>query len=82
VHLTNNLPLAPRLRMRGAIPPLPHVFVAWCLVKPWKNLTLPWKKYKKIMCHGEVICVRHEPHKPLSGFRRDLLLEVNTVNVI
>jgi hypothetical protein len=30
----HNLHLVPRLRMRGAIPSLPHyVFMAWCLVK-------------------------------------------------
>jgi hypothetical protein len=34
--------LVPRLRMRGAIPPLPqYVFMAWCLVKHRDNFTLP-----------------------------------------
>jgi len=26
--------------MRGAIPPLPHVFMSWCLVKHGDNFTL------------------------------------------
>jgi len=33
VKLTTHLLIVPRLRMRGAIPPLPqYVFMAWCLV--------------------------------------------------
>jgi hypothetical protein len=32
VNLTTRLHLVPRLRMRGAVPPLPqYVFMEWCL---------------------------------------------------
>jgi hypothetical protein len=34
VKLTTYFHLVPRIRMRGAIPPLPeYVFTAWCLVR-------------------------------------------------
>jgi len=51
VKLTTHIYIQPRLRMRGAIPPLPHtsswcsallstgVFTAWCLVKHRNNFT-------------------------------------------
>jgi hypothetical protein len=40
VKLSTHLDLMPRLRMRGAIPPLPqYVFMAWCLVKHRNNFT-------------------------------------------
>jgi len=33
VKLTNHLHLMPRLRMRGAIPPLSqYIFKVWCLI--------------------------------------------------
>jgi hypothetical protein len=38
VELTIHLHLVPRLRMPGAIPPLPqYIFMAWCLVKQRDN---------------------------------------------
>jgi hypothetical protein len=41
-----HLHLVPRLRMRGAIPPLPqYVFMACCLVKHRDNFTLPTLNY-------------------------------------
>jgi hypothetical protein len=40
VKLTTHLHLAPRLRMRVAISPIPqYVFMAWCLVKHRDNFT-------------------------------------------
>jgi len=33
MKLTIHLHLAPRLRSRGIMPPLPYLFMAWCLVK-------------------------------------------------
>jgi hypothetical protein len=39
VKLTTRLYLAPRSIMRDAIPPLPNVFMAWCLVKHRDNFT-------------------------------------------
>jgi hypothetical protein len=40
MKLATHLHLVPRLRMRGAIPPLPHyVFMAWFLVKHRDNFT-------------------------------------------
>jgi hypothetical protein len=39
--------------MRGAIHPLPHVFLAWCLVKYRTALPLP----------DQVTCINHDvPH--------------------
>jgi hypothetical protein len=41
--LTTHLHLQPRSRMRGAIPPLlRYVFMAWCLVYPRDDFTLPY----------------------------------------
>jgi hypothetical protein len=38
----HSLHLVPRSRMRGVISPLPqYIFMAWCLVKPRDNFTLP-----------------------------------------
>jgi hypothetical protein len=45
--------LVPRLRLRGAIPPLPQsVFMAWCLVKHRDNFTftLPTNVKSALMC--------------------------------
>jgi len=40
VKLTTHLYLVSRLRMNGAIPPLPqYVFMEWYLVKHWDNFT-------------------------------------------
>jgi hypothetical protein len=39
VKLTTHLHLVPRSRMRGSIPPLANIFVAWCLVKRRDNFT-------------------------------------------
>jgi hypothetical protein len=40
--MTAHLHQVPRLRMRGAIPPLSqYVFMAWCLVKHRDNFTFP-----------------------------------------
>lgn len=33
MKLTTHLHLLPRLRMHGAISPVSHVFVAWCIIK-------------------------------------------------
>jgi hypothetical protein len=39
-ELTTHFPLVPRLRMRGAVPPLPqYAFMAWYLVKQRENFT-------------------------------------------
>jgi hypothetical protein len=43
VKLTTRLRLVWRSRMSAAIPPLhQYVFMAWCLVKPRDNFTLPF----------------------------------------
>jgi len=35
VDTDHTVHLAPRLRICGAKPPLPHVFMAWCLLNTW-----------------------------------------------
>jgi hypothetical protein len=48
VKLTTHLHLLPRLRIFGAIPPSPIVFIAWCLIKYRDAFTLPFdtSRYK------------------------------------
>jgi hypothetical protein len=51
VTLTTHLQLVPRLRMSGAIPPLPqYVFMTWCLLKHRDsfNLTFSCEKFHKV----------------------------------
>jgi hypothetical protein len=51
VNLTTNLCLLPRLKMRGAIPPLPtYVFVVWCSVNPRDKFTF-------LISHPDTTCV-------------------------
>jgi hypothetical protein len=67
VKLTTHLHLVSRLKMRGAILPLPqYVFMAWCLVKE-RNFTLFLWGQKQFHC---LVCVwkfdncrpRNSPH--------------------
>jgi len=49
VELTPHLHLVPKLRLRGAIPPLlQYVFMAWCLVK-YRIVFVEWYLIK----HGK-----------------------------
>jgi hypothetical protein len=58
-HMTTQLHLAPRLRMRGTIPPLPqHVFVAWCIVKHRDNFTFTF------VCRGLPVVLLQKPALP------------------
>jgi hypothetical protein len=46
--LTTHLHIVPRLRMRGAIPPLQHAFMAWCPVKAQGQLYLYLQKVREV----------------------------------
>jgi len=60
VKLSTHLHPAPRLRIRGATPPLlQYVFIAWCLVKYGDDFTLQCVAHclTRFQWHRETICM-------------------------
>jgi hypothetical protein len=46
MKLSTHLHVVPRLRMHGAVPPLPHIFMVWCLITAFIFMVWYFVKYK------------------------------------
>jgi hypothetical protein len=75
MKLTTHLHLVSRSRMCGTIPPLPHVFMAWSLVKHKDNFTYTFTfNYKSVLdktrnrgalpCHRNILIRSSEKNTP------------------
>jgi hypothetical protein len=54
VKLTTHLPLVPRSKMHGAVPPFPqYASLAWCLVKHRDKFTLVWTMFFSMKFYSE-----------------------------
>jgi len=51
VNITTDRHLVPKLRKRGAVPPLlRYIFMAWCLFKHRENFTFIWRLCRSEFC--------------------------------
>jgi len=88
VKLTTHLHLVLRLRMRGAIPPLPHMsqcLMAWCLVKHRDNFTftlpLVWRVCEHTLCFLNTFPTLYSHHRNIhykEGAKIILLVLINS----